>query len=397
MNLVERKEVKIVIKSIKVMLLPNNKQHTKLFQSAGVARWAYNWTLARQQENYKNGGKFISDGELRKELTQIKRTDEFNWLNDYSNNITKQSIKDACLAFQRFFKHQSDFPKFKSKRKSTPSFYVDNCKIEFSENKVKLEKLTDSKKQNKQKLNWIKLAEKNRIPSHCKYYNPRVTFDGINWWISVGIDYEESTARPTNDGVGIDIGIKDLVICSDGSIYKNINKTKRIKKLKKKKRRLQRKVSKKYLKNKKGGSYCKTRNIIKCEKEILKLNHRLTNIRHNYLNQVTSEIIKREPKFIVLEDLNVKGMMKNRHLAKAVQEQCFYEFYRQIQYKSLWNNINFITADRFFPSSKLCSVCGNIKKDLKLSDRTYICECGNVIDRDYQASVNLCNYGKSIV
>ena len=379
------------------MLLPNNKQHTKLFQSAGVARWTYNWTLARQQENYKNGGKFISDGELRKELTQIKRTDEFNWLNDYSNNITKQSIKDACLAFQRFFKHQSDFPKFKSKRKSTPSFYVDNCKIEFSENKVKLEKLTDSKKQNKQKLNWIKLAEKNRIPSHCKYYNPRVTFDGINWWISVGIDYEESTARPTNDGVGIDIGIKDLAICSDGSIYKNINKTKRIKKLKKKKRRLQRKVSKKYLKNKKGDSYCKTRNIIKCEKEILKLNHRLTNIRHNYLNQVTSEIIKREPKFIVLEDLNVKGMMKNRHLAKAVQEQCFYEFYRQIQYKSLWNNINFITADRFFPSSKLCSVCGNIKKDLKLSDRTYICECGNVIDRDYQASVNLCNYGKSIV
>ncbi len=160
---------------------------------------------------------------------------------------------------------------------------------------------------------------------------------------------------------------------------------------------MQRKVSRKYLKNKKGGSYCKTSNIIKSEKELLKLNHRLTNIRHNYLNQVTSEIVNRKPKFIVLEDLNVRGMMKNRHLAKAVQEQCFYEFYRQIQYKSLWNNINFITADRFFPSSKLCSVCGNIKKDLKLSDRTYICECGNKIDRDYQASVNLCNYGKSIV
>ena len=379
------------------MLLPNNKQRTKLFQSAGVARWAYNWTLARQQENYKNGGKFISDGELRKELTQLKKTEEFSWLNNYSNNITKQSVKDACLAYQRFFKHQSEFPKFKSKRKSTPSFYIDTCKIEFSENKVKLEKLTDSKKLNKQKFNWIKLAEKNRTPLNCKYYNPRVTFDGINFWVSVGVDYEENTEQPINDGIGIDIGIKDLAICSDGNTYKNINKTKRIKKLKKKKRRLQRKVSRKYLKNKKGLSYCKTRNIIKCEKEILKLNHRLTNIRHNYLNQVTSEIIKREPKFIVLEDLNVKGMMKNRHLAKAVQEQCFYEFYRQIQYKSLWNNINFITADRFFPSSKLCSVCGNIKKDLKLSDRTYICECGNVIDRDYQASVNLCNYGKSIV
>ena len=382
------------------MLLPNNKQHTKLFQSAGVARWAYNWTLARQQENYKNGGKFISDGELRKELTQIKKTDEFNWLNNYSNNITKQSIKDACLAFQRFFKHQSDFPKFKSKRKSTPSFYVDNCKIEFSENKVKLEKIYNyngKPKGNRGVLNWIKLAEKNRIPLNCKYYNPRITFDGINWWVSVGIDYEENIGQPTNDGIGIDIGIKDLAICSDKNTYKNINKTKQIKKLKKKKRRLQRKVSRKYLKNKKGECYCKTRNIIKCEKEILRLNHRLTNIRHNYLNQVTSEIINRKPKFIVLEDLNIKGMMKNRHLAKAVQEQCFYEFYRQIQYKCLWNNINFITADRFFPSSKLCSVCGNIKKNLKLSDRVYICECGNVIDRDYQASVNLCNYGKSIV
>ena len=380
------------------MLLPNNKQRTKLFQSAGVARWTYNWTLARQQENYKNGGKFISDGELRKELTQLKKTEEFNWLNNYSNNITKQSIKDACLAYQRFFKHQADFPKFKSKRKSRPSFYIDNCKIEFSENKVKLEKLADSKKQNKQKINWIKLTEKNRIPLNCKYYNPRVTFDGINFWVSVGVDYEENTEQPINDGIGIDIGIKDLAICSDGNTYKNINKTKRIKKLKKKKRRLQRRVSRKYLKNKKGCSYCKTSNIIKSEKELLKLNHRLTDIRHNYLHQVTSEIIKREPKFIVLEDLNVRGMMKNRHLAKAVQEQCFYEFYRQIQYKCLWNNINFITADRFFPSSKLCSCCGNVKKDLKLSDRTYVCsECGNTIDRDYQASVNLCSYGKSIV
>lgn len=182
-----------MIKSIKVMLLPNNKQRTKLFQLAGTARWAYNWTLVKQQENYKNGGKFISDGELRKELTQLKKSEEYKWLNDYSNDITKQSVKDACLAYRRFFKHQAEFPKFKSKRKSKPSFYVDTCKIEFSENKVKLEKLTESKKQNKQKLNWIKLAEKNRIPINCKYYNPRVTFDGINWWISIGIDFEENT------------------------------------------------------------------------------------------------------------------------------------------------------------------------------------------------------------
>ena len=390
--------MKVLIKSIKVMLLPNNKQRTKLFQSAGVARWAYNWTLAKQQDNYKNGGKFISNGELRKELTQLKKTKEYEWLNDYSCNIPKQSIKDACLAYQRFFKKQSGFPKFKSKRKTRPSFYIDTCKIEFSENKVKLEKIANSKKKNKQKLNWIKLAEKNIIPINCKYYNPRVTSDGVNFFISVGIDFEPSQDQPTNDGIGIDLGIKDLAICSDKNIYKNINKTKQIKKLKKKKRRLQRRVSKKYLKNKKGGSYCKTSNIIKSEKQLLKLNHHLTNIRHNYLNQVTSEIINRKSKYIVLEDLNVRGMMKNRHLAKAVQEQCFYEFYRQIQYKCDWNNIQFITADRYFPSSKLCSCCGNIKKDLKLSDRIYRCsECGNEIDRDYQASLNLAEYGRKLI
>ena len=381
------------------MLIPNNKQKTKLFQYSGASRFAYNWTLARQKENYANGGKFISDNDLRKEFTQLKKTDEYAWLNNISSNVTKQAIKDACDSYRRFFKGYSKFPKFKSKKKSKPSFYQDNVKIKFTNTHVKLEGFATNKKKNKQKLNWIRLAEKDRVPfgEGVKYANPRITFDGLNWFVSVGIECSDSINLPINDGIGIDLGIKDLAICSDGIVYKNINKSKEVKKLEKKKRRLQRKVSRKYLKNKKGASYCKTRNIIKCEKEILKLNHRLTNIRHNYLNQVTSEIIKREPKFIVLEDLNVKGMMKNRHLAKAVQEQCFYEFYRQIQYKSLWNNINFITADRFFPSSKLCSVCGNIKKDLKLSDRTYICECGNVIDRDYQASVNLCNYGKSIV
>lgn len=378
------------------MLLPNNKQRTRLFQSAGVSRWAYNWTLARQQRNYETGGKFISDGMLRKELTQLKKTNEYSWLNNYSNNITKQAIKDACLAYQRFFKHQTSFPKFKSKRKATPSFYVDTDKIEFTANKVRLEKLTSSKKTNKQKLNWVKLVEKSRIPLGCKYYNPRITFDGINWWVCVGVEYEESKEQPANDGIGIDLGIKDLAICSDGHTYKNINKTQQVQRLKKKKRRLQRKISRKYIKNKKGGRYCKTCNIIKCEKELLKLNHRLTNIRRNYLNQVTSEIVNRKPKFIVLEDLNVKGIMKNKHLALAMQEQCLNEFYRQIQYKSEWNIIKFITAPKFYPSSKLCSVCGHIKKDLKLSDRVYVCVCGNRVDRDFQASVNLCNYGESV-
>lgn len=387
-----------MIKTLKIMLIPNNKQKSKLFQSAGVARFAYNWALGREQENYKNGGTFLSHYDLRKEFTKLKPTEEYKWLNDYSNNITKQAIKDACLAYKRFFKGESAFPKFKSRRKSKPSFYMDTDKIQFTDKTVKLEKITLSRKKNKQKLNWIRLAEKNRIPVDSKYINPRITFDGLNWWISVGIEYADNTEIPVNEGIGIDLGIKDLAICSNlDKPYKNINKTQKIRKLKKKKRRLQRKISKKYLINKKGDSYCKTSNIIKSEKRLLKLNHRLTDIRHNYLHQITTEIINRKPKFIVLEDLNVKGMIKNKHLSEVIAEQCFYEFYRQIEYKSSWNNIKFIIADRFYASSKICSCCGEVKKDLKLSDRIYKCDnCNAVIDRDKNASINLFNYGKSI-
>ena len=386
-----------MIKTYKIKLKPNNKQKTKLFQCFGVSRFAYNWALGKQQENYKNGGKFISDNDLRKEFTQLKKTKEYEWLNRYSNNIPKQAIKDACDSYKKFFKGYSKFPKFKSKKKSRPSFYVDNVKIKFTNTHVKLEKISNSTKKNKAKLNWIRLAEKGRIPTDCKYSNPRVTFDGINFWISVGIEVEESTEVPTNNGVGIDLGIKDLAICSDNNTYKNINKTKEVKRLKKKKRRLQRKVSRKYLINKKGVCYYKTSNIIKLENQLLKLNHRLTNIRHNYLHKATSEIINRKPMFIALEDLNVTGMMKNKHLAKAIQDQSFYEFKRIISYKANWNNIKIIEVPRFYPSSKTCSECGSIKKDLKLSDRMYKCEeCGCVIDRDYNASINLMKYGRSI-
>ena len=245
-----------MIKTLKIMLIPNNKQKSKLFKSAGVARFAYNWALGREQENYKNGGNFLSDYDLRKEFTKLKSTEEYKWLNDYSNNITKQAIKDACLAYKRFFKGQSAFPKFKSKRKSKPSFYMDTDKIQFTDKTVKLEKITLSRKKNKQKLNWIRLAERNKIPTDGKYINPRITFDGINWWISVGIEYTDNIEMPTNEGIGIDLGIKDLAICSDiDKPYKNINKTQKIRKLKKKKRRLQRKISRKYLINKKGDCY----------------------------------------------------------------------------------------------------------------------------------------------
>lgn len=379
------------------MLIPNNKQKTKLFQYANTARFAYNWALGREKENYKNGGKFLSDGDLRKEFTQLKKTEEYSWLNEISNNVTKQAIKDACNAYKRFFKGYSKFPKFKSRKYSVPSFYQDNVKIKFTETHVKVEGFTTSKRKNKQKINWIRLAEHNRIPTDCKYTNPRIKYDGLNWWLTVGIEYEDSTAIPSNDGIGIDLGIKDLAICSDGAKYKNINKSQKVKKLEKQKRRLQRSISRSYEKNKKGESYCKTNNVIKKEKLLLTLNYRLTNIRKNYLNQTTSEIVNRKPRFICIEDLNVSGMMKNRHLSKVVQQQGFYEFRRQIEYKSAWNNIPVIIADRFFPSSKLCSCCGSIKKDLKLSDRIYKCECGNVIDRDFQAALNLKRYGENVL
>lgn len=380
------------------MLLPNNKQQTKLFQYANTARFAYNWALGREQENYKNSGKFISDKDLRKEFTQLKKTSEYAWLNNISNNVTKQAIKDACEAYRNFFKVITKFPRFKSKKYSAPKFYQDNVKIQFTDTYVKVEGFATSKKKNKQKLNWIRLAEHERIPSeNIKYINPRIKYDGLNWYITVGIEYEDSIDFPINEGVGVDLGIKDLAICSDKNKYQNINKTQRVKKLEKRKRRLQRSVSRRYEKNKKGVSYCKTRNIIKREKELLKVVKRLTNIRQNYLHQTTSEIVKRKPSFICMEDLNVSGMMKNKHLSKAVQKQGFYEFRRQIKYKSEWNNIPVIMADRFFPSSKLCSCCGNIKKDLKLSDRIYKCKCGNIIDRDFQACLNLKMYGENVL
>ena len=387
-----------MIESIKVRLLPNNKQLTKLFQYASCTRFAYNWALAREQENYKEGNKFLQDGELRKEFTQLKKQEDYKWLTKISNNVTKQAIKDACNSYKRFFKGQSKYPKFKSKKRSKPSFYQDGGKIQFTGTHVKVEGFTMSHRKNKQKLNWIKLCEKGRIPTNCKYMNPRITYDGLHWWVSVSVEVDNNTnSPPISEGIGIDLGLKDLAVCSDGNTYKNINKTNKVKKIEKRKRRLQRSISRKYNMNKRGESYKKTSNIIKREKELLKVIKRLTNIRRNHLHQTPSEIVKRKPSFICIEDLNVSGMMKNKHLSKAIQQQGFYEFRRQIEYKSAWNNIPVIIADRFFPSSRLCSCCGEVKKDLKLSDRIYKCDCGNIIDRDFQASLNLKQYGENVL
>ena len=336
-----------MVKAIKVMLIPNNVQKTKMFQYAGASRFAYNWALAREKENYEKGGKFISDSELRKEFTKLRHSEEYAWLLNISNNVTKQAIKDACTAYKNFFKGLQKFPRFKSKKRSMPKFYQDNVKIQFSNTHVKFEGFSSSRKANKQKMNWVRLAEHGRIPTDVKYMNPRISFDGL-----------------------------------------------KVKKLEKQKRRLQRSISRSYEKNKKGESYCKTNNVIKKEKLLLKRNYRLTNIRKNYLNQTISEIVNRKPRFICIEDLNVSGMMKNRHLSKAVQGQGFFGFRKQLEYKCNDKGIQLIMAERFYPSSKLCSCCGNIKKALKLSDRVYRCACGNIIDRDFQASINLKAYGE---
>ena len=226
-----------------------------------------------------------------------------------------------------------------------------------------------------------------------KYTNPRISFDGKYFYISVGIEIENPKLELTGESIGIDLGIKDLAICSNNMKFENINRTKTVRKLEKRLRRLQRKVSNKYEQNKEGRKFVKTSNIIKLEKEIRLLHRRLSNIRNNHIHQATTLIVKTKPSKVVMETLNIKGMMKNKHLSKAIVSQGLYEFKRQLKYKCEFYGIEFIEADRWYPSSKTCSKCGHIKTTLSLSERTYTCEeCGAVIDRDYNASVNLSKY-----
>ena len=370
----------------KVRLCPTNEQEQKLWQSVGTARFIYNWTLARQDHNYtlkgtsKNGCKFISDNDLRKELTILKKTEEYKWLNEVSNNVAKQAVKDACNAYKRFFKGQSEKPKFKSRRKSKPSFYNDNIKLKVKNNIVLIEK-----------VGWVNTSE--QLPIDVKYNNPRISYDGKYWYISVGIEVENPVVELTGESVGIDVGIKDLAVCSNAMTFKNINKTKLVKNLEKRLRRLQRKISKKYEMNKEGRKFVKTSNIIKLEKQIRLIHRRLSNIRNNHLHQATTKIVKTKPSKVVMETLNIKGMMKNRHLSKAIAQQGLYEFKRQLDYKCQLYGIEFVEADKWYPSSKTCSECGHVKTRLSLSERTYICEdCAAVIDRDYNASINLSRY-----
>ena len=413
-------------KAIKVMLKPNNWQTTRLFQYAGVARFAYNWALSKEIESLKNGKGLISDSDLRKEFTKLKKQSKYAWLNTVSNDVPKQAIKDLVTAYLTYFKERKKpnyrpytekqiehskltgkllteydkrgHPKYKSKRNSQNyGFYNDTEKLVATEDTIRISALLKYGRKDRQAIkSSIKLAEKNRIPTDCKYYNPRITYDGLNWWISVGIEVKNTDLKYASEteGIGCDLGIKSMVVLSDGIDYKNINKSKQIKQLEKRKRRLQRSISRKYNTNKKGENYQKTFNIKKSEKKLLKLNKRLTNIRQSYRDSIVEDMISRKPKFICIEDLNVSGMKKNKHLSKAIQDNGLREFRRIIEYKTIKHNIPLVIADRWFPSSKLCNECGCIKADLMLKDRTYLCSCGYKEDRDVNAAKNLKDYGE---
>ena len=375
-----------MMKSVKIRLLPTKEQEELMFKSIGCSRFAYNCALNRCIELYKQGVKYNMSN-IRKEFTQLKKQEEYKWLNEVSNTTMVESMRNLDKAFKSFFRKKSGYPKFKTKRKSKQSFYVRYDRLYFINNFANIEKIGKVK----YKTNYDIPQGKNI----CKFSNPYCSFDGKYWYLSFGFEVEENQTTLNKDlSIGIDLGIKHLAVVNvlDKPI-KNINKTKRVKRLKKRLKRLQRQVSRKYEANKQGNKCVKTNNIIKLEKRIKLLHRKLSNIRNNHIHQATNKIIKLKPYRVVMEDLNIKGMIKNKHLSKAIQEQCFYEFIRQMKYKCEFNGIQFIQADRYFPSSKMCSCCGSIKKDLKLKDRVYKCDCGLEIDRDLNASINLSNYG----
>lgn len=369
-------------RTIKIRLLPAEEQEILMFKSIGCSRFAYNWALNRCKELYDKGMKYsISD--IRKQFTQLKKESDYKWLNEVSNTTMVESIRNLDKALQGFFKKVNNYPKFKTKRKSRQSFYVRYDSLYFTGEVCNIEKVGK-----------VKFKTNYSIPN-SKYSNPYCIYDGKYWYLTFGIEVEEKQTTLNYDlSIGIDLGIKNLAFLSNlEKPIININKTSRVKTLKKRLKRLQRQVAKKYIVNKEGNKFIKTKNIIKLEKKINLIYRSLKNIRENHIHQTTSKIINLKPYRVVMEDLNVSGMMKNIYLSRAISEQCFYEFIKQMKYKCEINGIEFLQVDRFYPSSKICSCCGSIKKDLKLKDRIYKCDyCGLEIDRDKNASINLANY-----
>ena len=387
----------------KIRLKPTREQEILFRKSAGVARWAYNYFLSENNRvwqeylaNGETGDKSVSEGTVRKYINHVLKKTTHTWLKEVGSNVMKQAVKDADTAFKAYFKGIAERPCYKSKHKSKLSFYVNYESLSRKNSGFHGEK-----------IGFVKTSEPlPKLEKGKKYSKPHISFDGKYWYLCVGYEVPEIKCELTGESIGIDMGIKDLAICSNGKTYKNINKSHQVRRLEKVLKREQRKLSRmqernllcyKIVGNKRIPVFIKPleecRNLQK-QKRRIKLRHRkLTNIRNNYLHQTTTEIVKTKPSRIVMERLNVKGMMKNRHLAKAIQKQKFYEFKRQIAYKCQKNGIEMVEVPTFYPSSKTCSCCGCIRSDLKLSDRVYRCnECGLVIDRDLNASLNLAKY-----
>lgn len=364
-----------MIKSFKVKLNPTEEQKIILHKCFGLKRFIYNYCINRQSENYKQGNKFINKYDLKKEAIKLK--EQYCWMKELPAKIIHQATFDACIAYEKFFKKLSKYPKYKSKRENHQSFWNPSDAIKFTKRKVML-----------QKIGWVELLERNRIPFNSKYYNPIINFDGIDYYISVGVEVEENqNTSIKTEPIGIDLGVKTLFTVSNKTT--NDRPKDEVRKVEKKLKRLQRKASRLYIKYK---GKDKSKNLLKLEVDIRKLYKRKTNLLQDNIHKFTTSLIRLNPQYIAIEDLNVKGMMKNKHLSKHIADCKFFEIRRQLEYKSKWNNVELKLVNRWFASSKTCHNCGCIHKDMKLSDRIIKCDCGYEEDRDYNASLNIRDY-----
>ena len=374
-----------LLKSFKTEINPTEEQKARIRKTIGTCRYVYNFYIAHNKELHENGEKFMSGKSFSVWFNNeyLQNHPEYSWIKEVSSKSVKHSIENACTAFTKFFKHQSAFPNYKKKSKSDVKMY-------FVKNNPK-DCGCERHRINIPTLGWVKLKEKGYIPTTKDGYvikSGTVSMKAGRYYVSVLVELPDvKMANSSNEGVGIDLGLKDFAIVSNGKTYKNINKSAKIKKLERKLIREQRSLSRKYENEKKGGTTQK--NIQKQKLKVQKLYQRMTNIRTDYINKTIAEIVKTKPSYITIEDLNVKGMMKNRHLSKAVASQKFYEFRTKLQAKCNEVGIELRVADRWYPSSKMCYCCGCIRKDLKLSDRIYRCECGYVENRDLNAALNL--------
>lgn len=375
-----------LLKSFKTEINPTAEQKVKINKIIGTCRYVYNFYLSHNKCLHDKGEKFMSGKSFSVWLNNeyLPKNPDKLWIKEAYSKAVKKSIEDGHTAFTRFFKHQSAFPKYKKKDKSDVKMY-------FVKNNPK-DCRCERHRLNIPTLGWVRLKEKGYLPTTkdgWKIKSGTVSVRADRYYVSVLVEIPDvKIANNSNDGIGIDLGLKNLAIVSNGKTYKNINKSARLKNLEKQLIREQRRLSRKY-ENLKKGEFTQKANIQKQKLKVQKLYHRIDNIRTDYINKTIAEIVKTKPSYITIEDLNISGMMKNKHLSKAVASQKFYEFRTKLKAKCDDNGIELRVVDRFYPSSKLCHCCGSIKKDLKLSDRIYRCSCGYVEDRDFNASLNL--------